>query len=384
MQIDNTHRINLVMFEDKFGLGGIETFITNVCSKIDRNTFNVEVVVVNKITSQYDELFKKLGINLVVLVPEIELNPLKRFQKGLVAFKKYLSEKSKVTSIIHFNISDSIDLLYVRLAKNNGVKVRIAHSHNSSATSTIKKIAHKMGMIFLANTPNYYFTCSKLAARWLFPKKIYSNKQYFFIRNAINTHEYAFDPQKRKELRSKYGWTNNLVLAEVGRFNKQKNHRFLLQVFKETLKIKPNAILVLVGAKDCLYEDIKRYAKDIGIDDKVMFLGKSSEVADLLQAFDIFMLPSLYEGLPFVLVESQAASLPSLVSDTVTNEIKLTKYVKFESLKNDPKIWAHDVISMDSIKRVADREEMIQQGYDLNTMVRSLEKLYLKFYKENN
>jgi glycosyltransferase involved in cell wall biosynthesis len=96
------------------------------------------------------------------------------------------------------------------------------------------------------------------------------------------------------------------------------------------------------------------------------------------------MLPSLYEGLPFVLVESQAASLPSLVSDTVTNEIKLTKYVKFESLKNDPKIWANDVIHMGSIKRVIDREEMIQQGYDLDTMVKSLEKLYLKFYKENN
>jgi glycosyltransferase involved in cell wall biosynthesis len=380
----DSKKIKVIMFEEQFGLGGIGTFITNVLSRINRDLFDVRLVVVNKATDQYDELLKSLGIKPVILVPGLELNPIKRFQKGLPAFKQYLKSHVSNSDIIHFNVSNSIDLLYVRLAKNNGVKVRIAHSHNSSATSTIKKIAHKMGMIFLANTPNYYFTCSKLAARWLFPKKTYSNKQYFFIRNAINTHEYAFDPQKRKELRSKYGWTNNLVLAEVGRFNKQKNHRFLLQVFKETLKIKPNAILVLVGAKDCLYEDIKRYAKDIGIDDKVMFLGKSSEVADLLQAFDIFMLPSLYEGLPFVLVESQAASLPSLVSDTVTNEIKLTKYVKFESLKNDPKIWANDVIHMGSIKRVIDREEMIQQGYDLDTMVKSLEKLYLKFYKENN
>lgn len=380
----DSKRIKVIMFEEQFGLGGIGTFITNVLSRINRDLFDIRLVVVNKATDQYDELLKSLGIKLVILVPELELNPIKRFQKGLPAFKHYLKSNVSSSDIIHFNVSNSIDLLYVRLAKNNGVKVRIAHSHNSSATSTIKKIAHKTGMIFLANTPNYYFTCSKLAARWLFPKKIYNNKQYFFIRNAINTRKYAFNIQKRKELRSKYGWTNNLVLAEVGRFNKQKNHKFLLQVFKETLKLKPNAILVLVGAKDCLYEEIKKYAKDLGIDDKVIFFGKSSEVADLLQAFDIFMLPSLYEGLPFVLVESQAASLPSLVSDTVTNEIKLTNYVKFESLKNDPKIWAHDVISMDSIKRVADREEMIQQGYDLNTMVRSLEKLYLKFYKENN
>lgn len=380
----DSKKIKVIMFEERFGLGGIETFITNVLSRINRDLFDVRLVVVNKATDQYDELLKALGIKPVILVPGLELNPIKRFQKGLPAFKQYLKFHVSNSDIIHFNVSNSIDLLYVRLAKNHGVKVRIAHSHNSSATSTIKKIAHKTGMMFLANTPNYYFTCSKLAARWLFPKKIYSNKQYFFIRNAINTRKYAFNFQKRKEIRSKYGWTNNLVLAEVGRFNKQKNHRFLLQVFKETLKIKPNAILVLVGAKDCLYKDIKRYAKDIGIDDKVIFFGKSSEVADLLQAFDIFMLPSLYEGLPFVLVESQAASLPSLVSDTVTNEIRLTKYVKFESLKNDPKIWANDVIHMGSIKRVIDREEMIQQGYDLDAMVKSLEKLYLEFYKENN
>lgn len=372
------------MFEDKFGLGGIETFITNVCSKIDRNTFNVEVVVVNKITSQYDELFKKLGINLVVLVPEIELNPLKRFQKGLVAFKKYLSEKSKITSIIHFNISDSIDLLYVEIAKKYGIKIRIAHSHNSSATSKLKAIAHKSGKIFLSSAPNYYFACSKKAAKWLFSKDVYQKKKYFYIKNAIDTSDYQFNLSKRKEIRTKLGWQNKLVLAEVGRFNLQKNHLFLLKIFKDIVHIKQNAILVLVGEKNEMFEEINQEVKKLGLQDKVIFWGKSKHVAELLQAFDVFMLPSLYEGLPFVLVESQASALPSLVSDTVTKEVELTKYVKYLSLKKSPKVWAKEAIKISSFKRNDTTDNIKKNGYDLDTMINNLEKLYLKFYRDEN
>ncbi len=107
-------------------------------------------------------------------------------------------------------------------------------------------------------------------------------------------------------------------------------------------------------------------------------------MADLLQAFDVFMLLSLYEGLPFVLVESQAAALPSLVSNTVTDEIKLTKYIVFDSLKNSPKEWADTAIKLTSVAREPDSTSLIKEGYDVNSMVKNLEQLYLKFYRENN
>ena len=175
-----------------------------------------------------------------------------------------------------------------------------------------------------------------------------------------------------------------MIFGEVGRFNKQKNHLFLLRIFKEIVRLKPNSLLVLVGAKDGIYEEIKTFSKKLGIEKNVLFFGKSSKVADLLQAFDVFMLPSLYEGLPFVLVESQAASLPSLVSSTVTNEIKLTKYIKFESLKSSPKEWADTAIKLASMTRAPDNVALVKEGYDVNSMVKNLEQLYLKFYRENN
>lgn len=382
--IMKSKKIKLIMFEEKFGLGGIETFITNVLSCINREKFDVQLVTINKATDQYDSLFKKLDIPMVVLVPDVEINPIKRFKKGLPAFKTYLKQHISPDTIIHFNVSNSIDLLYVKIAKSKGIKVRIAHSHNSSATSNLKKLAHKMGMILLANTPNYYFTCSNLAASWLFPKKVLKNQNYYFIRNAIDTKKYQFNISKREQIRKKYGWTDNLVFGEVGRFNKQKNHKFLLETFKEIVQKRENAILVLVGAKDCLYDDIKSYAEELGIEKKVIFFGKTSKVADLLQAFDVFMLPSLYEGLPFVLVESQAAALSSLVSNTVTDEIKLTKYIVFDSLKNSPKEWADTAIKLTSVAREPDSTSLIKEGYDVNSMVKNLEQLYLKFYRENN
>ena len=135
-------KVKVILFEDKFGLGGIETFITNVILRIDYNLFDIELVVVNKVTDQYDSLFESLGVK--VLVPTEELNPIKRFSKGLPAFKEYLRTNISRDTIIHFNLSDSIDLLYVYLAKKRGIKVRIVHSHNSSATSSLKTLSNRL------------------------------------------------------------------------------------------------------------------------------------------------------------------------------------------------------------------------------------------------
>ncbi|MGO5461858.1 hypothetical protein ACTQX0_08780 [Lactobacillus amylovorus] len=137
-------KVKVILFEDKFGLGGIETFITNVILRIDYNLFDIELVVVNKVTDQYDSLFESLGVKVKVLVPTEELNPIKRFSKGLPAFKEYLRTNISRDTIIHFNLSDSIDLLYVYLAKKRGIKVRIVHSHNSSATSSLKTLSNSL------------------------------------------------------------------------------------------------------------------------------------------------------------------------------------------------------------------------------------------------
>lgn len=250
-------KIRLTLFEDKFGVGGIEKFIYNTCSHLDRNKYEIRVVVVNKITNYYDDLLDSLGIKLIVLVPKVELNPLKRFKRGLPAFKSYLKDKKNTCDIMHFNLSDSIDLLYVKIAKDNNINRRVVHSHNSSATSTLKKFIHYTGKLFLDREPNYYLACSSQAAEWLFPKKVYRQKKYLFVRNAINTDKYKFNVVVREKIRNKYNWNTSVIYGEVARFNKQKNHKFLIKVFQQILKRQPSAKLILVGEGELL-ADLKK------------------------------------------------------------------------------------------------------------------------------
>lgn len=367
------HKIRLTLFEERFGWGGIETFICNVCTKIDLDRYNVRIVVVNKVTDHFDLLLESRGIKMDVLLPKIESNPIKRFEKGLPKFKDYL--KSHSCDIIHFNLSNSIDMQYVKLAKKEGVRNRIVHSHNSSATNKKKLIAHKIGMLFWSHSANYYMACSNKAAKWLFPVSIYRNKKYSLIRNAIETSKYVFDQDKRDNIRTEYGWNNKIVFGEVGRFNLQKNHIFLIDIFSEIIKIKPNAVLVLVGEGE-LQEQIINYVNKKGITESVEFLGTSSRVPELLQGFDLFMLPSLYEGLPFVMVEAQAASLPILASNTITREIGLTRYVNYYSLKKSFIEWAKKAIECTTIARKNDISTLKEAGFDLTVMIQKLSEIY--------
>lgn len=367
-------KIKLTLFEDKFGVGGIETFIYNICSHLDREKYDIRIVVVNKITNYYDDLLKSLGVRLIVLVPKIELNPLKRFKMGLPAFNDYLKKEENMCDIMHFNLSDSIDLLYVKVARKNGVKRRVVHSHNSSATSLSKKIVHYIGKIFLDKEPNYYLACSSQAAKWLFPKKVYRQKDYLFVRNAIDANKYKFNETIRKSVRKKYKWNNNVIYGEVARFNKQKNHKFLLEIFQQILRRQPSAKLVLVGEGELL-PDLKKQVSEIGLSNSVIFLGVSNNVPNLLQAFDVFMLPSLYEGLPFVLVESQAASLPALVSDSVTKEVDLTNYLTYFSLKSSPTDWAKMALRLSKQARHGD-SILDNTGFNIDVMVKTLDDFY--------
>lgn len=368
-------KIRLVLFEDKFGIGGIEKFIYNVCLNIDLKKYDISLVVVNKTTDYYDDLLKKLGIRIIVLLPKNELNPIKRFKNGLPAFRAYLRNNKDNCDIIHFNLSDSIDLLYVRIAKQEGIKIRIVHSHNSSATNLKKKLAHKVGKIFLVNEPNYFITCSKKAAKWLFPRKVYNENKYLFLQNAISVKDYHFNPKKRQKIRKQYNLQNNIVYGEVARFNRQKNHKFLIEVFKNIKDKQPNAKLVLIGDGELLPE-IKEQVNRYNLTDSVLFIGVSDRVADFLQAFDVFLLPSLYEGLPFVLIESQAASLQALVSDTITKEVKLTNYINFASLNMSAIDWAEKAIKLSKKNRSISDRTLENSEFDIKNMVKKLDEFY--------
>ena len=366
----------IIYFEDVFGWAGIETFMTNVVQNIDPLKYKIEFVIIDKKTDHYDDLLKKNDIKVNVILNNSARNPIIRLKEGIKGFNEYL-KKEYDGDAIHFNISNSIDMLYVVIAKKCGIKYRIAHSHNSFATSNVKTIAHYLLKPIVRNASTHYFACSDKAAKWLFSKDVYQKKQYYLIKNAIDTERYKYNSMERESLRHQYGLEGKFIVGHVGRFNEQKNHKYLIDIYEKIYQLNKNAILVLIGEGE-LRKEIEKYVKEKSLTDKVIFWGSSSEVYKLLWMMDVFVLPSLYEGLPFVLVESQAASLPSVVSDTITKEVNISKYISYIKLESNPEIWANEIIKNARVKREDNSKALIDSGFDLKTMIERLCEIYLK------
>lgn len=366
----------IIYFEDVFGWAGIETFMTNVVQNIDPLKYKIEFVIIDKKTDHYDDLLKENNIKVNVILNNSVRNPIIRLKEGIKGFNEYL-KKEYDGDAIHFNISNSIDMIYVYLAKKNGVTIRIAHSHNSFAKSRSRKIAHFALKPFLCNMPSHYMACSEKAAKWLFSKKIAKEKKYYMIKNAIDSKRYLYNPAVRNTVRDKFGISDKVIFGHVGRFNTQKNHKFLIDIFNEIQKVESRAILILIGEGE-LRSEVEDYVDKKNLTEKVRFLGAVSNVEKWLQAMDVMILPSLYEGLPFVLVESQAASLPAIVSDTITDEVKISEYVQYEALESGEKKWAEKAIALVNFERKTNYEVMLKSGFDISLMISNLTDIYDK------
>lgn len=263
----------------------------------------------------------------------------------------------------------AIDLL---AAKLGGAKVRIAHSHNSQCKFTA--LHHILRPLF-NRLYTHAMACGDEAGRWLFGKKTFT-----VIRNAIDTRTFAFDPGIREALRREYGCEDNIVLGCVGGLTEVKNHTFLLKVFSEILQRNPSYLLMLVGDGP-LRKTLEQQAHELGIDDRVRFLGLRSDVAKLIQMMDIVALPSLFEGFPTVALEWQCAGLPVLLADTITHDCALTRHVHYVPLDVDS--WTSAILGLSEIDRAAASRSGVvalsQAGFDLSTTAKALENDYFRF-----
>lgn len=267
------------------------------------------------------------------------------------------------------------------LAVKKGVPRIIIHAHNSGLDRTFSPANEEE----LLRRHEYYkeritpavatdfCACSEAAAEWLYGPQIPRNR-IVYLNNAIDTQKFRFCVKRRNEVRAELGITDNFVIGHVGRFTQQKNHVFLLKIFRAVLAKKPNARLVLVGDGP-LFEVIRYEAADLG--NRVLFLGEQEDVASLMQAFDAFVLPSLYEGLPIVLIEAQAAGLVCVVSDTVSQEAKVTKKYFVMQLNLSESDWANmvcDAAILDKRKDISG--DVAAAGYEIRKSVILLEQLY--------
>lgn len=289
--------------------------------------------------------------------------------------KDFFWQHAKDYDIVHVHIPNAA-FIVLRYAKKYGIKVRILHSHNArGADGAVKKIRNYLLNQCGIRYANQYFACSVKAGNYLFGEKRCG--QLVVLPNAIRLERYAFDEKKRKTIRDSLGVKEHeLLLGHIGRFAEQKNHEGLLKIFAETRKRGMDTKLVLLGDGE-LREKTGQLAEQLGIKDQVLFAGVVANVPDYLSAMDIFLLPSLYEGLPVVCVEAQAAGLPCLISDQVTREIALTDQVWFLA-NGDLDSWCDRIRKISAEGRSRNAVKGLEQ-YDIVRQTRNLEERYLQY-----
>lgn len=345
---------------------GIENFIMNMYRNIDREKVQFDFLVHTIEEKDFDSEIESLGGKIYHLTYKDDKNIFK-YIRDLNKFFKQHSEYQ----IVHGQMQSMMPL-YLYIAKKNNVKVRIAHAHNSDYEKTIKGFLLHIFSRFSKYPANYRWACSKTAGNYLFGKK-----DFEIIHNAIDFEKFSYNQKVRMEIRKELGIEDKLVIGNVARFEIQKNHKFLIEIFNEIVKKNPNSILLLIG-DGILKESVMKQCEEYGISDFVKFLGIRSDAEKLYQAMDVFLLPSLYEGLPLVGVEAQIAGLPCYFSSSITDEIKLSNHAKFIDLNQTSENWAK--IILDSANQ--DRNVTLSSDYNLKKEAKRLEKKYIKFNKE--
>jgi len=344
--------------------GGLETMLMNYYREIDRSRLQFDFLVHREGRGHYDDEIERLG-GRIYRMPMLRPG---RYRQYFRELERFFAEYPEYPVVHAHNNENSSFVL--RAAKNAGVPCRIAHSHLSDLAIDYKLPFRLYARSVMQGQPTHYFACSENAGRWLFGR----NKPVTVLNNAVNAAEFRYNPTLRERVRAELGAGDRLVIGHIGRFTRQKNHRFLLDIFQAVRDRRPDALLVLAGEGDLLAETAAK-ADRLGIAASVRFLGVRRDIPALLQSFDLFLFPSLFEGLPVVLVEAQAAGLACLVADTITREADMTGRVGFASLKASPEAWAERILGL-PLEHADTAEAIARSGYDTRTMADWLSDYY--------
>lgn len=352
--------------------GGLETMLMNYYRKLDRNKIQFDFMVHREEKGHYDDEIISLG-GRIYRMPQIRPGNYRDYFQKL---DQFFSEH-KEYKVVHSHINENSSFV-LRAAKKTGVPCRIAHSHLSDLGIDLKLPFRLYARSVMKDHPTKYFACSKSAGKWLFKNK--RPEEIKVLNNAVNVEEFLFNRETRQRVRHKLGVRDELVIGHIGRFNKQKNHEFLLNIFKSVVEKRPDAILVMVGEGN-LKPQIEKKVSELGLATNVRFLGVRSDIASLMQGMDLFLFPSLFEGLPVVLVEAQAAGLKCVISDSITKETDITGRIEFVSLNESPEEWANKILSP-SYEHLDTSLLLREKGYDTGTMAKWLADYYLDYYEK--
>lgn len=356
------------------GLGGAESRIMDLYRQMDRNEIQFDFLVHSEAMDRkpqfYDEEIQAMGGHIYVL-PKFKVYNYFSYRRAVrdffAAHREFRVVQGHMTSTAG---------IYLPIAKKAGVPVTVAHARNAGVVKGPKGLATKFFRRGLADKADVLFACSRLAGEDVFGKAAMEAGEVKIIHNAIDVSRFVYNEKVREEMREQLDLAGNLVLGHVGRFEYQKNHLYLLKVFAAVCRERPDAALLLLGDG----EDrpaMEGKCKELGIADKVRFLGNRKDTERYYQAMDIFLLPSFFEGLPGVLVEAQAAGLKCIASDTITREAQATDLVTYLSIEDAAEIWAEEVLKQADYVRRDTAGELSAEGFDVRCQAESYRKFYL-------
>lgn len=360
--------IRILQVVTNMSYGGLENFIMNNYRNIDRERVQFDFLTHFAGHQDYEEEIAALGGRIYRLP---KLNPFDgKYLKQLDAFFASHPEYKVVHS--HMNCFSGIIL---KAAKKNGATARIAHSHivlekKADPEYILKNILKK-------DIPKYatdYFACGEDAGKFMFGKE-----KFTVINNSIDAAAYRYDLEKARKVREQWGLGDSFVIGHVGMFRAQKNHPFLFEIVKYIAGKDPSVRLMSVG-NGPLFEEMKEKAKQIGADKYIVFTDGREDVPELMQAMDVFVLPSLFEGFPVTMVEAQAAGLPCVISDRVAKECKLTEDVVPLSLDDPLEKWADTILKYKDTEKKDNFELICRAGFDIKENAKRLEEFYVEKY----
>ncbi len=371
-------KLKILMFVDRMRTGGIQILLINLLSIFDRNKYQIDVLLLDDgIHYPLEEKLSEMNVHVYKLENTWINKPID-YIKYNTNVKRFFARHHDY-HVVHLH-SSSKNYLILKYAQMYNIPIRIAHSHNTGfqTHNPLKVLFGNLLKKRLIKYSTDLLACSKIAGEWLFGSRLVNSGRVIIIKNGVDLEKYKYNPQLRKNKRTELGVNDRIVIGNIGRFVEQKNHTFLLDIFAEIKKIEPKAILILAGVGE-LMDSMKDKAKVLGINKDVIFLGFRTDVNEILQAIDLFLMPSLYEGFPVTAIEAQASGLPCILSSSITKEAELLDNTIYIDLNQTAEFWAKCAVQIAGSTNREDSFYILKsKGFDIADMALTLDGIYCR------
>ena len=365
--------IRIAQVVGKMVSGGMESVVMNYYRNIDRSQIQFDFIVDEDSTHIPREEIESLG-GRIYIVP-----PYQKLFQYIKELKKIFKENQY--KIVHSHLN-SLSVFPLYAAKKAKVPIRIAHSHSTSTKDKRewkRNILKNILKLFSKVNANYFFACTTYAGEWLFGNKIVNDEKFMIVNNAILTEKFEHNEEVRKELRKNLNLEEKFVLGHIGRFMHQKNHNFLIDIFEKVHQKCPESVLLLVGDGP-LKEKIIQKVTLLGVTDCVQFIKSTPEVWKYYQAMDLFVFPSLYEGLGMVLVEAQIAEVPCIASSVVPEDATISNKIQYVSLEENAETWAKMIL--ETKQKKGKIQYINKEKYDIKEEAKKLQNKYFELLRK--